>query len=80
VRVLLERRTGVLKLPRGPFLEAGGGRSVYVVKGEVATRRAVDIGVTGVTEVEVVKGLRAGEKVVVSDTSDFESAETVLIR
>ena len=80
VRVLLERRAGVLKLPRGPFLEAGGGRSVYVVKGEVATRRPVDIGVTGVTEVEVVKGLRAGEKVVVSDTSDFEGAETVLIR
>lgn len=80
VRVLLERRAGVLKLPRGPFLEAGGGRSVYVVAGEVATRRAVDIGVTGVTEVEVVKGLRAGEKVVVSDTSDFEGAETVLIR
>jgi HlyD family secretion protein len=80
VRVLLERRTGVLKLPRGPFLEAGGGRSVYLVSGEVARRRAVDIGVTGVSEVEVVKGLVAGDKVVVSDTSDFEGAETVLIR
>jgi HlyD family secretion protein len=80
VRVLLERREGVLTLPRGPYLEAGGGRFVYVVKGEVATRRAVQVGVTGVSEVEVVKGLSAGEKVVVSDTSDFESAETVLIR
>lgn len=80
VRVLLERRAGVLKLPRGPYLEAGGGHWVYVVKGDVATRRAVAVGVAGVTEVEVVKGLAAGEKVVVSDTSDFESAETVLIR
>ncbi|HEU5060385.1 MAG TPA: HlyD family efflux transporter periplasmic adaptor subunit [Kofleriaceae bacterium] len=80
VRLLLDRRAGVLKLPRGPYLEAGGGRWVYVVKGEVATRRAVQVGVTGVSEVEVVKGLAAGDKVVVSDTSDFEGAETVLIR
>lgn len=80
VRVLLEQRSGVLKLPRGPYLEAGGGRSVYVVKGEVATRRAVAIGVAGVSEVEVTKGLAAGEKIVVSDTADFEGAETVLIR
>jgi HlyD family secretion protein len=80
VRVLLERRSQVLKLPRGPFLEAGGGRSVYVLQGEVATRRPVDIGVTGVAEVEVVKGLRPGDKVLVSDTSDFEGADTVLIR
>ena len=80
VRVLLDRRAGVLTLPRGPYLEAGGGRWVYVVKGEVATRRAVAIGVTGVSEVEVMKGLAAGEKIVVSDTADFEGAETVLIR
>jgi len=80
VRILLERRSQVLKLPRGPFVEAGGGHSVYVVQGEVATRRPVQVGVSGVSEVEVVKGLRAGERVVVSDTSDFEGAETVLIR
>lgn len=80
VRLLLERREGVLKLPRGPYLEAGGGRFVYVVKGEVATRRAVEVGVTGVSEIEVVKGLAAGDQVVVSDTSEFEGAETVLIQ
>lgn len=80
VRVLLERRVQVLKLPRGPFLEAGGGRFAYVLHGEVATRRPIQVGVTGVSEVEVTAGLRAGDKVVVSDTSDFEGADTVLLR
>jgi len=80
VRVLLERRRQVLKLPRGPFLEAGGGRSAYVLRGDVATRRPIQIGVTGVAEVEVVAGLRTGDRVVVSDTSGFEGAESVLIR
>jgi len=80
VRVLLERRSQVLKVPRGPFLEVGGGRSAYVIRGDVATRRPIQIGVTGVSEVEVTAGLRAGDKVVVSDTSDFEGADSVLLR
>jgi HlyD family secretion protein len=80
VRVLLERRSRVLLLPRGPFLEAGAGRSVYVVEDGVALRRAIRIGVTGVSAVEIVSGLRAGERVIVSDTSDFDGAENVLLQ
>jgi HlyD family secretion protein len=80
IRVLLDRRVEVVKIPRGPFLESGGGRSVYVVEGEMARRRPVEIGVAGVSEVEIVEGLAAGEKVVISDTTDFGGADTVLIR
>ena len=40
VRLLFETKTGVLKLPRGPFLESGAGRSAWVVDASgVATRR-----------------------------------------
>lgn len=79
-RLLLERRASVLKLPRGSFLESGGGRQAYVVEGGVAVLRAIKTGAASVSEVEVVAGLRAGERVVVSDTSLFEGARTVLIR
>ena len=34
----------VLKVPRGPFLEAGGGRRAYVVDGGVATVREIEVG------------------------------------
>jgi HlyD family secretion protein len=80
VRLLLDRRARVLKLPRGRFLEAGAGRSVYVVDDGMAVRRAIRIGVTSVSEVEIVSGLRAGERVVVSDTGSFERADRVLLR
>ena len=80
VRLLLDRRVRVLKLPRGPYLEIGGGRSVYVVADGMAVRRPVRIGVTSVSEVEIVGGLRAGERVVVSDTGGFEGAERVLLQ
>ncbi|HET8648050.1 MAG TPA: efflux transporter periplasmic adaptor subunit, partial [Vicinamibacteria bacterium] len=80
VRMLLERRPGVLKTARGPFLESGGGRHAYVVEGGIATRRDIAVGAVSVAEVEIVRGLREGERIVVSDTSVFEGAGTVLIR
>lgn len=80
VRLVLERRPGVLKLPRGPFLESGGGRHAYVVEGGVAAKQPIEVGAVSVSEVEVLKGLKAGDKVVLSDTSTFDGARIVLIR
>lgn len=80
VRLLLERKSGVLKAPRGPFVEAGGGRTAYVVRDGLAEKREIAVGAMSVAEVEVVKGLAEGDQLVVSDTSLFEGARTVLIR
>lgn len=80
VRMVFESRPGVLKLPRGPFLESGGGRQVYVVANGVATRRDVAIGAVSVSEVEIIRGLSEGDRVVLSDTSEFGGAKTVLVR
>lgn len=79
-RLVLERRGPVLKLPRGAFLESGGTRQAYVVEGGMAVLRAISIGAMSVSEVEIASGLRAGERVIVSDTSVFEGARTVFIR
>ncbi|WP_394822346.1 efflux RND transporter periplasmic adaptor subunit [Pendulispora albinea] len=79
-RLIFDRHDGVRKVPRGPFLESGGGRHVYVVQGGVAVRRPVQLGAVSVGEVEVVSGLALGERIIVSDTTLFQGAETVLIR
>jgi len=79
-RLVLERKADVLKLPRGPFLESGGGRLAWVVENGVAVRRAIEVGAVSVAEVEVLRGLGAGDQVVISDTSVFEGARTVLLR
>ncbi len=79
-RLLLDRRSGVLKVPRGPFVEAGGGKVVYVVADGLARRRTVTLGTVSVTEVEVVDGLAEGDQIVLSDTAAFENAATVLLR
>ena len=80
VRMVLERRSDVVKTARGPFLESGGGRHAYVVENGVAAKREIEVGAVSVSEVEITRGVKPGEKVVVSDTSVFEGARTVLIR
>ncbi|HET9317386.1 MAG TPA: efflux RND transporter periplasmic adaptor subunit [Vicinamibacteria bacterium] len=80
VRLLLERKSNVLKAPRGPFVEAGGGRTAYVIEDGIATKREIQVGSMSVSEVEIVRGLSEGDQIVVSDTSQFEGARTVLIR
>lgn len=79
VRLIFETKTAVLKLPRGPFVDSGGGRFVYVVERGVASKRAITIGALSVSEVEIVEGLSVGENVVISDTAQFASAGTVLL-
>ncbi|HKC25808.1 MAG TPA: efflux RND transporter periplasmic adaptor subunit [Thermoanaerobaculia bacterium] len=80
VRMVFEKKPDVLKLPRGPFLESGAGRSAYVLANGVATKRDIEVGAVSVSEVEVVKGLSEGDKVIVSDTSEWNGAKTVLVR
>jgi HlyD family secretion protein len=81
VRLLFETRRGVLKLPRGPFLESGAGRSAWVVDSSgVAARRDIETGAVSVSEVEVARGLAEGERVILSDTTEFASARNVLVR
>lgn len=78
-RVLIEEKPDVLKLARGPFLETQGGRFAYVMDGGDAVRRPISVGATAVGAIEIVEGLREGERVVIAGTDLFESAERVQV-
>jgi HlyD family secretion protein len=79
-RIILDTRRDVLKAPRGPFLEAGGGRTAYLLEDGLAVRRPIEVGALSVSEVEIVTGLEVGDRIVISDTGRFEGAERVLVR
>lgn len=79
-RLVFESKKNVLKVPRGAFVDAGGGRTAWVVDGEIATRRDVVLGASSASEIEVVRGLQQGERIIVSDTAAFGDAKTVLLR
>jgi HlyD family secretion protein len=76
-RIVLESRDDVLKVPRGPFLDAGGGKLAYVLEEDIATRRKIRTGGTSVSEVEILEGLSLGDRIIVSNLSEFERVERV---
>jgi HlyD family secretion protein len=78
-RVLIEEKANVLMLPRGSFVENEGGRAAYVMDGNVAARRPIELGATSVSAVEILSGLQPGDRVVIAGTDSFESAERVSI-
>jgi HlyD family secretion protein len=79
VRILMDRRDGVLKIERGGFYEAGGGATAYVVLDGVAERRPIKTGAVSVREIEILEGLAAGDQVVISDTDEFKDAARVML-
>jgi HlyD family secretion protein len=78
-RILIEERPDVLMVARGPFLDAHGGRFIYVVENGVAIRRPIRTGATSVSAVEILEGLSPGQKVVIAGSESFDDAATVRI-
>ncbi|KFN42392.1 efflux RND transporter periplasmic adaptor subunit [Arenimonas oryziterrae] len=78
-RILIEEKPNVLMLPRGPFVENEGGRFVYVMDGSIAVRRPVQLGATSVSAVEILQGLKVGDRVVIAGTDAFDNAERVSV-
>jgi hypothetical protein len=77
-RVVLWSGDDVLKVPVSALFRHGENWCVFVVEGGRARLREVEIGHRGSLEVEIAKGLSAGEKVVrhpsndVGDVGEFE--------
>lgn len=76
-RIVLDTRENVLMVERGPFLEQDGGRFAWVVTGSSAERRPIQAGASSLNAVEIVSGLQAGERIVISGTDQFANADRV---
>ena len=78
-RLLIEEKPNVLMVARGPFVESEGGRYAYVVRDGIATRTPVRMGATSISAVEILSGLKQGDKVVVAGTDAFGNAQRISI-
>jgi HlyD family secretion protein len=78
-RLLIEEKPNVLMVSRGPFVESEGGRYAYVVRDGIATRTPITMGATSISAVEIIEGLKQGDKVVVAGTDAFNNAARISI-
>lgn len=78
-RIVLDTRKNVLMVERGPFVEQEGGRWAWVVDGRSASRRPIQAGASSLGYVEIVSGLKEGDRIVVSGSDQFGDAQRVAI-
>ncbi|HMH69401.1 MAG TPA: efflux RND transporter periplasmic adaptor subunit [Pinirhizobacter sp.] len=79
VRVLMDRRDNVLTVARGSFVDESGGRYAYVVHDGIAEKREIRVGTSSIDKVEILGGLKEGDRIVISGTDSFNGAARVVI-
>lgn len=78
-RILIDEHPNVLMVERGPFVDSGAGRVAYIVRGDVAERTAIQIGATSLNAVEILTGVKEGDRIVISGTDQFNGVQRVAL-
>lgn len=79
-RIILEQKDNVLMLERGQFMQSSGGQWSYLVNDEQAIKTSMTTGISNLTHIEILSGMKEGDVIVVSTLEPFKDFNTVLIR
>ena len=79
VRVVTDRASGALSVPREAVRRMAGSASVWILQDGVAAQRSVELGVMGPVFVEVRKGLDGSETVLLAGTATISEGQRVQV-
>lgn len=82
IRLRLGQTTPAILAPSGSWLTESGGAWVFVLnaKGDQASRRAVTVGRRNPEQVEILSGLKPGERIVTAGVSNLRNAQYLHIK
>ena len=78
-RILIDTHPNVLMVERGSFIDSGAGRVAYIVRSGSAERTPIQVGATSLNSVEIVSGVKEGDRIVISGTDTFNGAAKVVL-
>lgn len=80
--IVIDRLTNVLYTGRPAFSAGSGSVSLFKLEdgGDVAVRVPVELGKASVNVIEILRGLSAGDRIIVSDMSQYPTATKVRIK
>ena len=80
--IVIERLTNVLYSGRPAFSAGSGSASLFKITdgGKFAVRVPVELGKSSVNVIEIVRGLEIGDKIIVSDMSQYANVAKVRIK
>ena len=70
--IITEQKADALIANNGPAFSGRGRQEIYVVQGDVAEKRIIDVGLGDGQAVEIISGAIAGEQLIVSDVSRYK--------
>lgn len=80
VYVLGQQHENVLRIANNSYYTQAGNYELFVLEGNRIVKRRVVLGDSSYEYVEVISGLKEGEKVVVSDMSDYKKNKSIKIK
>ncbi len=80
VKLVLVRKTDVVKVPLKAVTKAEGGEVVFIAEDGTAKARPVTVGISDGADVEVVSGVNAGDKVIVRGNLGLEDGDRVVLK
>lgn len=80
IRVIISKKNKVLRLPNGPYYKDRGYKEMYVVRGNKAYRTKILFGDSNFDFVEVLDGLKEGEKVILTDIGEKYTREEIKVK
>ncbi len=79
VQIIVAKSAHALVIPRAALSRGDGKRTVYILSGEKAHRKEIEVGLIGLNEVEVVNGLSEGETVLLAGAVPLSEGARVTI-
>ena len=80
VYVVSGHKDRTLKIKRGPAIPGEGTHELFVIRGDVAVKTPVQIGLSSFEEAEILSGLMEGDEVILSDMADYMARKEVRVR
>jgi RND family efflux transporter MFP subunit len=79
VKIIERIEKDAILIPRYALLEASSTSKVFLVKGEIAVEREVEVGAKGTGRIEILQGLSPGDTLVVSGHHTIENGDSIRI-
>lgn len=80
VRIITDTKQKSIYISNGPGILAGKSQKIFVLENDIAKARSVEFGFRTSDKVEILSGLKPGEKVILSDMSLFENKSQLKVK
>lgn len=80
VFIITDSKSDVVRIKNGPAFKGARSQNVFVVSGDKAVKRRIVKGLINSDFVEINENLQVGERVIISDTKEFDHLDEFVIQ